>query len=147
MYRLAADIFNDAAMILDCISPALPRGPRVVLLSASSMLRAICGVTASCSKASLSRHFAKWGNLGELNAVSLTSLYAFYVDRGRVHMRVTLCYSEFILPCGSRGCLKISIGKANCKKQSSKRLTLKDLLSDHGRVTRRSNENLLRTIS
>jgi len=24
MYRLAADIFNDAAMILDCLSPALP---------------------------------------------------------------------------------------------------------------------------
>ena len=24
MYRLAADIFNDAAMVLDCLSPALP---------------------------------------------------------------------------------------------------------------------------
>ncbi|KAL8787590.1 MAG: hypothetical protein Q9213_002152 [Squamulea squamosa] len=69
MYRLAADVFNDAAMLLDCLSPALPRGPRVLLLSSSSMLRALCGVAAGSSKASLSAHFAKWGNLGELNAI------------------------------------------------------------------------------
>lgn len=69
MYRLAADVFNDAAMILDCLSPALPKAPRVLLLSFSSVLRALCGVAAGSSKASLSAHFAKWGNLGELNAV------------------------------------------------------------------------------
>ena len=70
MYRLAADVFNDAAMILDCLSPAFPKTLRVVLLSFSSILRALCGVAAGSSKASLSAHFAKWGNLGELNAVS-----------------------------------------------------------------------------
>ena len=70
MYRLAADIFNDTAMVLDCLSPALPKVPRVILLSFSSILRALCGVAAGSSKASLSAHFAKWGNLGELNAVS-----------------------------------------------------------------------------
>lgn len=69
MYRLAADVFNDCAMILDCLSPALPKIPRVILLSFSSVLRALCGVAAGSSKASLSAHFAKWGNLGELNAV------------------------------------------------------------------------------
>lgn len=69
MYRLAADIFNDSAMVLDCLSPALPKMPRVVLLGFSSVLRALCGVAAGSSKASLSAHFAKWGNLGELNAV------------------------------------------------------------------------------
>lgn len=68
-YRLAADVFNDTAMVLDCLSPALPKVPRVLLLSFSSVLRALCGVTAGSSKASLSAHFAKWGNLGELNAV------------------------------------------------------------------------------
>ncbi len=75
MYRLAADVFNDAAMLLDCLSPALPRGPRVVLLSSSSVLRALCGVAAGSSKASLSAHFAKWGNLGELNAVRQRTYY------------------------------------------------------------------------
>jgi hypothetical protein len=69
MYRLLADVFNDIAMILDCLSPAFPKVPRVMLLSLSSVLRALCGVAAGSSKASLSAHFAKWGNLGELNAV------------------------------------------------------------------------------
>src|SRR5947207_6920783 len=71
MYRLAADVFNDAAMILDCLSPVFPRTIRVLVLSSSSVLRALCGVAAGSSKASLSAHFARWGNLGELNAVGL----------------------------------------------------------------------------
>lgn len=69
MYRLAADIFNDAAMILDCLSPALPKLFRVILLSFSSVLRSLCGVAAGSAKASLSAHFATQGNLGEVNAV------------------------------------------------------------------------------
>ena len=68
MYRLAADIFNDTAMILDCLSPAFPKPARVIVLSFSSCLRALCGVCAGSAKASLSAHFAKKGNLGELNA-------------------------------------------------------------------------------
>lgn len=68
MYRLAADIFNDTAMVLDCLSPAFPKPARVVVLSFSSCLRALCGVCAGSAKASLSAHFAKKGNLGELNA-------------------------------------------------------------------------------
>lgn len=67
-YRLAADVFNDAAMILDCLSPVFPKPVRVAVLSASSVLRALCGVAAGSAKASLSAHFAKRGNLGEVNA-------------------------------------------------------------------------------
>lgn len=74
MYRLAADVFNDAAMILDCLSPAFPKFTRVFLLSGSSVLRALCGVAAGSAKASLSAHFAKRGNLGEVNAVCSLSL-------------------------------------------------------------------------
>ena len=69
MYRLAADVFNDTAMVLDCLSPAFPKTTRVLILSFSSVLRSLCGVCAGSSKASLSAHFAKRGNLGELNAV------------------------------------------------------------------------------
>lgn len=71
MYRLAADIFNDTAMIMDCMSPIFPKAVRVGILSFSSVLRSLCGVCAGSSKASLSAHFAKRGNLGELNAVSV----------------------------------------------------------------------------
>ncbi|CAG7926571.1 unnamed protein product [Penicillium olsonii] len=68
-YRLAADVFNDIAMILDCLSPGVPAGAmRVTVLSTAGVLRALCGVAGGSSKASLSAHFAKWGNLAELNA-------------------------------------------------------------------------------
>jgi hypothetical protein len=69
-YRLAADIFNDAAMVADCLSPAFPKPVRVLIFSLSSILRALCGIAACSSKATLGSHFAKDGNLGELNAVS-----------------------------------------------------------------------------
>jgi hypothetical protein len=68
MYRLLADILNDFAFVLDCLSPAFPKPVRVLILSFSSVLRALCGVAAGSAKASLSAHFARWGNLGELNA-------------------------------------------------------------------------------
>lgn len=68
MYRLLADILNDTGFILDMISPVFPKPIRVVVLSFSSVLRSLCGVAAGSAKASLSAHFAKWGNLGELNA-------------------------------------------------------------------------------
>ncbi|ORX98524.1 vitamin B6 photo-protection and homoeostasis-domain-containing protein, partial [Clohesyomyces aquaticus] len=68
MYRLAADIFNDTAMVLDCLSPAFPKAARVLVLGFSSVLRSLCGVCAGSAKASLSAHFAVKGNLGELNA-------------------------------------------------------------------------------
>jgi len=67
-YRFLADIFNDSAMVMDCLSPAFPRMARVGLLCVSGSLRALCGVAAGASKASLSVHFAKSGNVGELNA-------------------------------------------------------------------------------
>lgn len=76
MYRLLADVFNDAAMILDCLSPSLPPFGRVLVLCAAGVLRSLCGVAAGSSKASLSAHFATEGNLGELNAVS------FYICEG-----------------------------------------------------------------
>ncbi|GAB1195366.1 hypothetical protein APSETT444_004624 [Aspergillus pseudonomiae] len=70
MYRLAADVFNDAAMILDCLSPMVPAGfGRVTVLSTAGVLRALCGVAGGSSKASLSAHFSRWGNLAEVNAV------------------------------------------------------------------------------
>ncbi|SMQ55532.1 unnamed protein product [Zymoseptoria tritici ST99CH_3D7] len=68
MYRLMADVLNDSAFILDVLSPIFPKPIRIVILSFSSILRSLCGVAAGSSKASLSAHFARWGNLGELNA-------------------------------------------------------------------------------
>lgn len=69
-FRLAADVFNDVAMVLDTLSPFVPAGAsRVSVLSSAGVLRALCGVAGGSSKASLSAHFAKWDNLAEVNAV------------------------------------------------------------------------------
>jgi hypothetical protein len=67
-YRFLADIFNDSAMLLDILTPALPLYPRIFTLCTAGILRALCGVAAGAAKASLSAHFAKKGNLAELNA-------------------------------------------------------------------------------
>lgn len=67
-YRLLADIVNDCAFVMDCLSPSLPKPIRIPLLCTASMCRAICGVAAGSSKAILSAHFARANNIGELNA-------------------------------------------------------------------------------
>ncbi|CAJ2511327.1 Uu.00g069520.m01.CDS01 [Anthostomella pinea] len=67
-YRFLADIFNDAGLFLEVLSPALPHYAKVLALCASGVLRALCGVSGMSAKASLSAHFARNGNLAELNA-------------------------------------------------------------------------------
>ncbi|KIW67757.1 hypothetical protein PV04_06988 [Phialophora macrospora] len=67
-YRFFADIVNDLAFVLDCLSPGLPVLGRVCALCVSNACRAVCGVSGGSSKAILSSHFAKSGNIGELNA-------------------------------------------------------------------------------
>lgn len=67
-YRFLADIFNDGGQFLDLLTPVLPYYPKVSVMVSASIMRALCGVAASASKASLSAHFAKMGNLAELNA-------------------------------------------------------------------------------
>jgi hypothetical protein len=100
MYRLAADVFNDTAIVLDCLSPAFPKPLRVLILGFSSILRSLCGVCAGSAKASLSAHFAKKGNLGELNAVS-------WVCSARPEQRLLFraCYWRcFLLRMKAWGC-------------------------------------------
>ena len=67
-YRFLADIVNDVAFLLDVLSPSLPTYPKALALCAASACRAVCGVCGGSSKAILSAHFAKDGNIGELNA-------------------------------------------------------------------------------
>ncbi|GJC95846.1 hypothetical protein ColKHC_04672 [Colletotrichum higginsianum] len=67
-WRLAADVLCDVAMVLDCLSPFFPHGVRFLVLCFSSLLYSASGVAGNASKSSLSGHFAKWNNLGELNA-------------------------------------------------------------------------------
>ncbi|KAJ7034584.1 vitamin B6 photo-protection and homoeostasis-domain-containing protein [Mycena alexandri] len=79
-FRLLADVSNDAAIVLDTLSPlfnsaVLPiqlPGVRVAALCLSGVLRALCGIAAGGSKAALTVHFATpisgAGDIGDLNA-------------------------------------------------------------------------------
>ncbi|KAK3317345.1 vitamin B6 photo-protection and homoeostasis-domain-containing protein [Cercophora scortea] len=67
-YRFLADLFNDCAQFLDLLTPALPYLPKLSVIVCAGVLRSLCGVAANASKASLSAHFARTGNLAELNA-------------------------------------------------------------------------------
>lgn len=75
-YRLLADMLNDAAVILDTISPRLDTlffpGLRVAALCLSASFRSLCAISAGGSKASISLHFATplkgTGDVGDLNA-------------------------------------------------------------------------------
>lgn len=104
-YRLAADVFNDIAMIMDCLSPMVPAGMiRVSVLSTAGILRALCGVAGGSSKASLSAHFAKWGNLAELNAVRYTTSihqYQFLMSRLHAERFLSRNYHLFIWYAGT----------------------------------------------
>ncbi len=66
-YRLLADILNDAAIILDTLTPHVPTF-RVPVLCLSASLRSLCGIAAGGSKAAIAVHFARNGDLGDLNA-------------------------------------------------------------------------------
>ena len=92
-YRYFADIVNDIAFVLDCLSPGLPVFGRVCALCVSNACRALCGVSGGSSKAILSAHFAKAGNIGELNAkdgsqetvVSLIGMWLGGIVVSKVH--------------------------------------------------------------
>jgi len=92
-YRFFADIVNDIAFVLDCMSPGMPIMGRVLTLCVSNAFRAMCGVAGGSSKAILSAHFAKAGNIGELNAkdgsqetmLSLVGMWVGGLVVSRVH--------------------------------------------------------------
>ncbi|KAJ6257196.1 hypothetical protein Dda_8082 [Drechslerella dactyloides] len=85
-FRFAADIFNDSALIFDCLSPVFPRAIRVMLLCTAGTLRALCGVAGGGSKAQLSVHFAKWGNVAELNAKAVKAVTMVTLNRQRANL-------------------------------------------------------------
>jgi hypothetical protein len=88
MYRLLADILNDAAITLDALAPLIDlvhipfnipfsflgpaSGLRIGSLCLSGSLRALCGVAAGGSKSALTLHFSTpqngLGDFGELSA-------------------------------------------------------------------------------
>lgn len=126
-YRFMADIFNDSGLVLDLLTPALPVFPKVCVMVTAGILRSLCGVASSASKASLSAHFAKQGNLAELNAkeasqetvVSLlgtltgTAVLHFVHDKRSVWvwMMTLVCIHLYMNYCGVRSVHMLTLNR------------------------------------
>lgn len=106
-YRYLADLVNDSAIVLDCLSPIMPaeKSTKVILLCMSGLLRSICGVLAGGSRAALTQHFTdpNRGSIADVNAkdqsqetvISLMgmlvgSVVVKYIDGEGVHMWITV---------------------------------------------------------
>ena len=65
LWRFVADIMNDIALWMDLLSPfAWTRLQTNILISISTILKALVGVTGGATKAALTVHFAKQNNTG-----------------------------------------------------------------------------------
>ncbi|KAI0131000.1 vitamin B6 photo-protection and homoeostasis-domain-containing protein [Daldinia grandis] len=104
-YRFLADIVNDSALFLDILSPALPTYLKILALCGGGVLRALCGISGGAAKASLSAHFAKNGNLAELNAkdgsqetvISLLGMLVGSLFVQIVHGKIAVAVSMIVL--------------------------------------------------
>ncbi|KAI8803023.1 vitamin B6 photo-protection and homoeostasis-domain-containing protein [Cladochytrium replicatum] len=67
-FRFLADILNDAAVLLDVISPIVIPSFQLHVACIATLCRALCGVCAGSTKAGLSMHFARNGQVADLNA-------------------------------------------------------------------------------
>eukprot|EP00850_Spirogloea_muscicola_P013475 SM000091S24633 [mRNA] locus=s91:476219:478981:+ [translate_table: standard] len=66
-WRLAADFMNDIGMLLDLLSPLVPRA-FLLLLCLGSISRSITGVASGATRAALTQHFALQQNAADVSA-------------------------------------------------------------------------------
>ena len=95
-------MLNDAAVVLDTVSPRLDTlffpGLRVAALCLSASFRSLCAISAGGSKASISLHFATplkgSGDVGDLNAKDASKETVLAL----LGMLVSLCTDAMLLP-------------------------------------------------
>jgi hypothetical protein len=76
-FRLFADVINDVGLTLDMMAPWFAgdtADPLVLLLvtSAATLCKTLCGMAAGATKSSITVHFAVQGNMADLNAKEST---------------------------------------------------------------------------
>ncbi|CAB9512151.1 RUS1 family protein C16orf58 homolog [Seminavis robusta] len=67
-FRLFADLINDVALTLDMLAPLVPSSCLLALMSASTLSKTMCGMSAGATKSSITCHLALEGNMADLNA-------------------------------------------------------------------------------
>ena len=69
-FRLFADFINNVALTLDMLAPYSPS--LLLVTSASTVCKTLCGLSAAATKASITHYFATTGNMADLNAKEAT---------------------------------------------------------------------------
>ncbi|XP_059481742.1 RUS family member 1 isoform X2 [Neocloeon triangulifer] len=67
-WRLAADILNDMAMSLELCSPLFPESYFALVLCLATSMKAIVGVAGGATRAALTQHQARNGNMADVAA-------------------------------------------------------------------------------
>jgi Vitamin B6 photo-protection and homoeostasis len=67
-FRLFADLINDVGLTLDMMAPLVPPSWLLMLMSASTLSKTMCGMSAGATKSSITCHLALEGNMADLNA-------------------------------------------------------------------------------
>lgn len=69
-FRLFADLINDVALTLDMLAPYF--SSLLLVSSASTLCKTLCGMSAAATKANITQYFAIEGNMADLNAKEST---------------------------------------------------------------------------
>lgn len=67
-WRFAADLFNDAALLLDLATVHLPKTWFVPIACFATVMRALTGVAGGSSRSGITAHFALMDNIGDVSA-------------------------------------------------------------------------------
>jgi hypothetical protein len=67
-FRLFADLINDVGLTLDMMAPLVPSSWLLGIMSASTLSKTMCGMSAGATKSSITVHLAVEGNIADLNA-------------------------------------------------------------------------------
>lgn len=79
-WRLFADLINDVGLCLEMALPRLAVEDPLLVLSAATVCKAVCGVSAGATKSSITAHFSRAGNTADVAA-----------KEGAQETAVTLC--------------------------------------------------------
>jgi len=102
-WRLVADVLNDAALMLDILSPAFPRA-FLALVCVSSVLKAVVGVAGGATRMALTQHQARQFNHADVaakdgsqeTAVNLAALLAGLALLPAVHGQPGWVWAVFV---------------------------------------------------
>lgn len=71
-FRLFADVINDMGLTLDMAAPLFPSTQTLIVSCLATICKVMCGMAAGATKTSITAHFAKRGNMADLNAKEST---------------------------------------------------------------------------